>query len=110
VRFTPSPHALDVVSELPTLWVLIVSLTTVAGLALAWLASKFAVSKQPAPPVLPLAAAQPARTADTDKASDEPMLNPLYQHQDILDITVIEEDEDILGLKEATGKKSAAGN
>lgn len=110
VKFTPSPHSLDMVSELPTLWILIVSLTTVAGLALAWLASKFVVSKQPAPSVVPLAATPPARTADANKASDEPMLNPLYQNQDILDITVIEEDEDILGLKGATGKKPAARN
>jgi len=107
VKFTPSAHLLDVAHELPTLWLFIVSITTVVGLVLAWLASKFIVSRQPAPSVLPLATGQPPRAGDinNNKNTEESMASPLYQNQDILDITVIEEDEDILGLKDAMGKK-----
>lgn len=105
VKFTPSAHLLDIASELPTLWLFIVSITTVIGLMLAWLASKFIVSKQPVPSVVPLAIAQVPKAAGVNKSADDAMVSPLYQNQDILDITVIEEDEDILGLNDAMGKK-----
>lgn len=107
VKFTPSTNLLDVASELPTLWLLIVSITTVVGLMLAWFASKFIVSRQPVPSVLPLATGQVPRAGGVNKSADDAMVRSLYQNQEILDITVIEGDEDILGLKDATGKKAA---
>lgn len=107
VKFTPSEYLLRVARELPALWLFVVSLMTALALVLAWIASKFIVPKQPAPTGFPL----PQTTTTTQKAAersagDEPMVNPLYQNQDILDITVIDEDEDILGLKGASGKKT----
>jgi phosphomannomutase/phosphoglucomutase len=104
VRFTPSDHLLRVASELPTLWVLIMAITSIASLSLAWIASKFIVTKQKATVVAPLTTGKTAR-AESENNSADSLVNPLYQNQDILDITVIDEDEDILGLKDATGKK-----
>lgn len=108
VRFTPSQQLMVVASELPALWLLVVSALTIGSLVAAWVASKVIAARQPMPktPITPVAAEQPAGTAN--EASPAPLVDPLYQSQDILDITVIDEDEDILGLKSATGRKPAS--
>src|SRR5690606_9345470 len=46
------------------------------------------------------------KTSETAKATEEILANPIYQNQDILDIAVIEEDDDILGLNQVAGKKA----
>jgi phosphomannomutase/phosphoglucomutase len=105
VKFTPSPHLLKVAQELPALWIFVVSLTTAAALLLAWIVSKFIVPKPPVQTGFSLPQVAVSKTVERN-LSDEPMINPLYQTQDILDITVIDEDADILGLKGASGKKT----
>ena len=113
VRFTPSQQLVNLSEELPTLWLLVISVTSIAGLVLAWLASKVLVKAQTTQKATAKADAAEAKTVakagETAKATDEILANPIYQNQDILDIAVIEEDDDILGLNQATGKKAAGG-
>ncbi|MGB3610229.1 MAG: phosphomannomutase/phosphoglucomutase [Cellvibrio sp.] len=112
VRFVPSQQLVKQSEELPTLWLLVLSVTSIAGLVLAWIASKVLVKAQ-----TPQKASTKADTAEsaivekaseTAKATEEILANPIYQSQDILDIAVIEEDDDILGLNQATGKKASS--
>lgn len=111
VRFTPSQQLVALSEELPTLWLLVISITSIAGLVLAWLASKVLVKAQMSQKATAKADAAEAKAvakaSETAKATDEILANPIYQSQDILDIAVIEEDDDILGLNQATGKKAA---
>ncbi len=109
IKFTPSNVLVDTAQELPTLWILVVSLIAAASLALTWLLSKMLVRKEignlETAPHLPELA-----KANTQAVADENTLaNPLFQKQDILDIAMIGEDENILGLDQASGKKSTAG-
>jgi phosphomannomutase/phosphoglucomutase len=106
VRFTPAQQLILVASELPALWLLVVSAITIGSLVAAWIASKVIAARQPVPKTV--ASAATAQTTETASLAAAPSLtDPLYQSQDILDITVIDEDEDILGLKTATGRKPA---
>jgi len=97
VKFTPSEQLRYIAREMPALWVLSVSLSTVLALVLAWLTSKFIV-----PPQKPVPGQAAATTlvnneaGTTESAQTGPTVSPL--HQDILDIAIIEEDEDVLGL------------
>lgn len=101
IKFTPSQQLVENSAELPTLWLLIISLTSVAGLIGALIASKILVKPQSDKPA-PVKKAEEETQATNKKVEEEPMLtNPMYQNQDILDITVIEEDDDILGLNQA---------
>lgn len=113
VRFTPSQQLVNLSEELPTLWLLVVSITSIAGLVLAWLASKVLVKAQTTQKATTktdtMETKTVAKASETTKATDEILANPIYQNQDILDIAVIEEDDDILGLNQATGKKAAGG-
>lgn len=108
VKFTPSTYLLTVAQELPALWIFVVAITTVIALMLAWIASKFIVVKPVEVKGLVLPVNTAAKAAAENNSGDEALVNPLYQNQDILDIRVIDEDEDILGLKDAKGKKSTA--
>ncbi len=108
IKFTPSEALVDAAQESPTLWILIVSLIAAASLALIWLLSKVLVRREigelETSPLLPeLAKANKQAVADENTPAD-----PLFQKQDILDIAMIGEDENILGLDQASGKKSAA--
>ena len=111
VKFTPSEKTLELAKELPALWLSITGLIVAGSLALVWFLSKILVrlelgeSKISAPSV--------ADTVNTSKESvdtEEAMTNPLFQKQDILDIAVIDEDENILGLQQSSGKKPNAAN
>lgn len=108
IKFTPSEALVDTAQESPTLWILIVSLIAATSLALIWLLSKVLVRREigelETSPLLPeLAKANKQAVADENTPAD-----PLFQKQDILDIAMIGEDENILGLDQASGKKSAA--
>lgn len=113
VRFTPSQQLLKLSEGLPTLWLLVLSVTSIAGLVLAWLASKVLVKAQVPQKVnskIETADSSPVvKTSETAKATEEVLANPIYQNQDILDIAVIEEDDDILGLNQVAGKKAGGG-
>jgi phosphomannomutase/phosphoglucomutase len=109
VKFTPSAQLQLHAEELPALWLMIVSLIAAASLALVWFFSKILVrvelgEQNNAPPLI----AEVVKTNKESIDSDDAMTNPLFQKQDILDIAVIDEDEDILGLHQASGKKSGA--
>src|SRR5690606_24319838 len=88
-------------------WLFIVSLMAAGSLALVWFLSKVLIRReigtvdkvQPLPTI-----AKASKPAETDTLAD-----PLFQKQDILDIAMIDEDENILGLNQASGKKSTPG-
>jgi phosphomannomutase/phosphoglucomutase len=109
VKFTPSDELLQLAEEMPALWLSIVSLIVAGSLALVWFLSKILVrielgEKNTAPPSV----ADVVKTSKESVNADDAMTNPLFQKQDILDIAVIDEDENILGLQQASGKKSSA--
>lgn len=108
VKFTPSPQLLRIAEELPTLWLLTTSLIVAGSLALVWFLSKILVrvelgEQSNATPSV----AEVVKTSKESINADEAMANPMFQKQDILDIAVIDEDENILGLQ-ASGKKPNA--
>lgn len=108
IQFTPSEQLKNTAEELPTLWLLVVSLIAAASLALSWFLSKVITratfkntDKVKLGPNL-----QDTVKASKDSVDEDNLINPLFQTQDILDIAVIDEDEDILGLSENSGKKA----
>lgn len=110
VKFTPSDQLLQLAEELPALWLTTVSLIVAGSLALVWFLSKILVrmelgEKNTATPSI----ADVVKTSKESVNADDAMTNPLFQKQDILDIAVIDEDENILGLQQVSGKKSSAG-
>lgn len=110
VKFTPSEKLLQQAEELPALWLSIVSVIAAASLALVWFLSKILVrlelgEKNAATPSV----AEVAKSNKESINTEDNLANPLFQTQDILDIAVIDEDENILGLQQASGKKSNAG-
>jgi len=110
VKFTPSDQLLLLAEELPALWLTVVSVIVAGSLALVWFLSKILVrlelgEKASTTPSV----AEVVKTSKDSVNTDDAMTNPLFQKQDILDIAVIDEDENILGLQQASGKKSGAG-
>ena len=110
VRFTPSPYLISVARELPALWLILVCVVASVCLFAAMVAARLVVKEKSVAAAVPEKPAQQEKpTAATDAAGiDSDLVSPLYQQQDILDIAVIEEDADILGLTKATGKKAGA--
>ena len=109
VKFTPSEQLLSLAEELPALWLSILSVIVAASLALVWFLSKMLVrlelgEKNTTTPSV----ADVVKTSTESVTASDRITNPLYQKQDILDIAVIDEDENILGLQQASGKKSSA--
>jgi phosphomannomutase / phosphoglucomutase len=109
VKFTPSEQLLLAAEELPALWLSILSLIVAGSLALVWFLSKILVrielgEKNSATPSV----AEVVKTSKESVSSEDAMTNPLFQNQDVLDIAMIDEDENILGLQQASGKKSSA--
>nr|WP_324257400.1 phosphomannomutase/phosphoglucomutase [Cellvibrio fontiphilus] len=107
--FTPSEQLKLRAEELPTLWLFIVSLIAAASLALCWFLSKVITratfnTNESAGPSLQETVQASKETKEA--AAEEALTNPMFQNQDILDIAVIDEDEDILGLNQASGKKT----
>jgi len=110
VKFTPSEQSLLLAEELPALWLTVVSLIVAGSLALVWLLSKILVrielgeKNSGAAPLL----SEVAKSHKESITTSDVMTDPLFQKQDILDIAVIDEDENILGLQ-ASGKKAKTG-
>lgn len=110
VKFTPSDALVNIAKEPPALWLMVVGLIAAASLALAWLLSKVLVRKemggieslQPLP--------EAAKANKHTVVDEDAVANPLFQKQDILDIAVIDEDENILGLDHSSGKKTSSGS
>lgn len=112
IAFTPSDIMVDRSSELPGFWILIISVSTTFGLAISLILARVLVRPKQAPSgeglVLPK---QYKEARSGDEPNQEPSATPepstLYQTQDILDITVVEEDADILGLDTMEPRKKA---
>lgn len=117
IVFTPSAQLVAQSDELPSLWITVVGLGVAASLALVLLLGKLLVRKdQREEPAEGLSLPQTyvdARPEDSkNKAatgSAPPPPHPLYGTEDILDIEVVEEDADILGLSHLPGQ-SASGS
>lgn len=108
IKFTPSEQLVKLAEELPAFWLMITSLIVAGSLALVWFLSKILVrvelgEKNNITPSV----AEVVKTNKESINADEAMTNPMFQKQDILDIAVIDEDENILGLQ-TSGKKSSA--
>ncbi|GGY85078.1 hypothetical protein GCM10011613_32730 [Cellvibrio zantedeschiae] len=106
IKFTASEALVANAEEAPTLWLLAMGCCVALSLFLALILSRFLAKveqeaeQQLAPTV-----------ADVNKTTTAPLVehapNPLFQKQDILDIAVIDEDENILGLHDTSNKKQA---
>lgn len=113
LTYTASPQLVEQTRELPTLWLLILSATTIGGLILAWMAGHLIMRQRSnAGPAMPKPAAsrsaQKDESDDTHKEEEVEMIGTLYQNQDILDIEVQDEDEDILALDQAPAKRAGS--
>lgn len=114
IHFSPSEQLVRQAQELPTLWLLIMSATSIGGLLLAWLAGHLLAQRRSAGFIPEHIQRQPEpSTTETRPESDSEqashvMANPLYQDRDILDLDVEEEDQDILGLDKAKTKTTSA--
>ncbi|HEY7885956.1 MAG TPA: phosphomannomutase/phosphoglucomutase [Cellvibrionaceae bacterium] len=116
VEYTPSAALVAASEELPGLWLVVISLCVAASLALALILSKLIVraSKVDDSEGLSL----PQGYVDSHSGSNSnanPITKPeaavpgsLYGNEDILDIEVIEEDADILGLIDRQQERSTA--
>ena len=108
IKFTASHALLQRAEEPPTLWILALGCSTAFSLFLALILSRFLVKvkddaeKNLAPTIAEVnkTTIAPIKEADTAPST-------LYQSQDILDIAVIDEDENILGLHDTSKKKQA---
>ncbi|RYY73881.1 MAG: phosphomannomutase/phosphoglucomutase [Gammaproteobacteria bacterium] len=104
VSFTGSNLLLEQAEEAPTLWMLALGCTTAFSLFLALVLSRFLVKvEQEAEQKLAPTIAEVAKKATASVADATP--STLFQKQDILDIAVIDEDENILGLNDIRNKK-----
>jgi phosphomannomutase / phosphoglucomutase len=104
VTFTASEGLLQQAEEAPTLWILALGCTTAFSLFLALVLSRFlAKVEQDAEQKLAPTIAEVNKKSNVPVADAAP--SPLFQKQDILDIAVIDEDENILGLHDTRNKK-----
>jgi len=107
VKLAPGEALLERAAEPPSLWLLATSLTTVLLLALGWiahlqLAKRFTLSARSRSPLLgDLMPTKPVAN------NGEQLTNPLFSNQDILDIAMIEEDQNVLGLGEGVSRRPA---
>jgi len=114
IHFSPSQQLVRQTRELPTLWLLAMSATSIGGLLLAWLAGHFVTQRRATGFVpehirrQPAATASKARPDADEEQTTHVMANPLYQDRDILDLDVEEDDEDILGLHKARTKTASS--
>lgn len=113
LTYTASPQLVENTRELPTLWLLILSATSIGGLILAWMAGHVVMrQRRNAGPAMPKPAAsrsaQKEESDDAHKEEEVEMIGALYQNQDILDIEVQDEDEDILALDQAPSKRAGS--
>lgn len=110
VKYSPSQQLILRAEEPPTLWLLAVCCSSVLSLVLALLLSRsrLFVKKEVEAPVAP-SATDISKTAIAEvAAAAEAAPSTLYQTQDILDVAVIDEDENILGLKDSKRRAQLA--
>ncbi len=110
VKFTPSDTLVNIAKEPPTLWLMISGLIAAASLSLTWFLSKTWVRKEMGGVESLEHLPDVAKANKQSVADDNTVSNPLFQTQDILDIAVIGEDENILGLDHSSGKKNSASS
>lgn len=108
VKFTPSDALVRAATELPTVWLMVISLIAAVSMGLIWFLSKILVRKELGDTTEPTYIPELAKTSRHNINDDDSVADPLFQKQDILDIAMIGEDQNILGLDQATGKKSTA--
>jgi phosphomannomutase / phosphoglucomutase len=108
LSFTPSETLLLHARQLPTLWLMIMVTILGGGLILAWFVSQLLTRGRvaTAAPSLSVPVPTASEKSKNPETSDKELSNPLYHDQDILDITVADEDEDILGLDSPEGKRA----
>lgn len=107
VKFTPSAYFVDLTAEAPTQWLLVTAVILALLLGAAWLVQQQVVKK--------LAKRKPQQdpllgdlVPHSKKAkSEDALANPLFQTQDILDIAMIDEDENVLGLSEGAARRAS---
>lgn len=107
VKFTPSEALVKIAQGLSSLWVLINLIVTAGLLATAWFVSKHLIRLQQQKAAIsdPSLGELVHVTKPKSVRGEEAVANPLFQKQDILDIAVIDEDENVLGLSERSGKR-----
>ncbi len=106
IKFTASDALVVRAEEAPTLWVLAIGCCTALSLFLALILSRFlAKVEQTAEQQLAPTIAEVTKTTTAPIAEAAP--SPMFQKQDILDIAVIDEDENILGLHDTRNKKQS---
>jgi phosphomannomutase / phosphoglucomutase len=114
VKFTASDHLISSIKNFPTLWSTLVGLIATISLAIVLFLLRLLLPKEKGIPIGDSIIVLPKKTTKTNSATSngsattETPSNPLFQTQDILDIAVIQEDEDILGLDESLNKKTTA--
>jgi phosphomannomutase / phosphoglucomutase len=109
IKYSPSQQLLVRAEEPPTLWLLAVCGSGVISLVLALILSRsrFLARKEAEAPVAPVVADASKPSPDTAMPA-ETAPSTLYQTQDILDVAVIDEDENILGLKDSKRRAQPA--
>jgi len=112
LSFSPSEQLIAQSRELPTLWLLVVSATSIGGLLFAWalgygLNRRQSKSRAQLGPKVPAGKVSKADAAERDEV-EAAMAGTLYQEQDILDMDVDDEDEDILELNQAQTRTASA--
>jgi phosphomannomutase / phosphoglucomutase len=113
VKYTASAQLVARAQEPSTLWLLAVCGSGAISLVLALLLSRsrlFSRREKAAPLAPPVVEASKPATEAPAAADAAP--SPLYQAQDILDVAVIDEDENILGLQDSKrrARPAAASN
>jgi phosphomannomutase / phosphoglucomutase len=102
IKYTASTQLVTRAQEPSTLWLLAVCGSGAISLVLAILLSRsrlFSTREKAAPLAPPVAEASKPVPEEPPAADATP--SPLYQAQDILDVAVIDEDENILGLQDS---------
>jgi phosphomannomutase/phosphoglucomutase len=106
IKFTPADSLIERAEEAPTLWILALGCCTAFSLLAALILSRFLVKvEKEADEHLAPSIAETHKTTTASLVDTAP--SPLFQKQDILDIVVIDEDENILGLHDTRNKKSS---
>lgn len=106
IKFTPSNASLKNAEQSPILFAIVMGCITVFSLFLAMVLSRLLVKKLEKAAdqhILPVG----AEGIKTKSPTDQIMPSTIYQKQDILDIAVIDEDENILGLNDTRKKKQS---
>lgn len=105
VKFTPSEALVEDAAELSSLWLMVSALISAGLLALAWFISKQIISRRKDITVDPSLGELVQTTKPSGTRREDSVANPLFQKQDFLDIAVIDEDANVLGLGDTAAKK-----